>query len=69
MSFFDNEMFLGHPKQKYDKNIDYYLNNEPPMDGIPFENFSIKWQGLLKCPTSNYYRFHTLSTSPHKLVV
>ncbi len=48
--YYDNAEFSGDAKTKMDLGIDFYVNNDAPMEGINFENFSIVWKGWLRVP-------------------
>lgn len=37
--------------------IDYSWNGEPPLEDISHENFSVKWNALVKTPISGKYTF------------
>lgn len=57
VNFYDNEDFLGQPILEVSENIDREWDNEPPSDGINFENFSMKWETWLRVPISGNYVF------------
>jgi len=67
--YYDNEQFQGSYLKRTDENINLNLNNEAPMEGINFENFSIKWAGFLRIPKSGSYVFVAKSDDGHELLL
>jgi len=63
--YYDNENFEGPFVKRLDRQIDINLVNESPVDGINFENFSIKWVGYLRVPKTGKYTFISKSDDGH----
>lgn len=59
--YFDNEGFVGSSKMQIDPVIDFDWAGEPPKEGINHENFSIRWEGMLKAPCEGNYIFTTIT--------
>lgn len=54
--YFDNPNLEGNPKMtRTDKNIDFEWGYGGP-EGLPTDNFSVRWTGKLKAPASGTYR-------------
>jgi len=59
--YYDNEDFIGSPKKFIDDDINFDWNGEPPKEGINHENFSVRWEGILKAPVTGKYKFTSIS--------
>ena len=55
--FYDGRNFDRYVSSRIDKNIDYYWNNTPPVEGIDPHDCSIRWTGKLKAPKTGVYKF------------
>jgi len=55
--YYNNENFQGTPVLDVSNNIDLQLNNESPIEGVSFENFSIKWKGWINIKRTSSYKF------------
>lgn len=54
--YFDNRDFGGKPVvTRVDTNIDFNWHGEPPVEGVPGQNFSARWTGRLKAPATGDY--------------
>jgi len=59
--YFDNANLQGEPKAvRTDAKIDFDWGDKAPLAGIPQENFSVRWTGILgPVPVSGAYRITT----------
>ena len=56
--YFANETFSGKPvASRVDKQIDFNWNAAKPMDAIPAEHFSVRWNGTIAAPAPGDYTF------------
>ncbi|SBS88714.1 LCCL domain-containing protein [Plasmodium malariae] len=55
-SYYDNAYFSGYPVSiNTDKYINYIWDTGIPIENIPYQHFSVRWDGYLKIPqTGNY---------------
>ncbi|GAW82571.1 LCCL domain-containing protein [Plasmodium gonderi] len=55
-SYYDNAYFSGYPISiKSDKYINFIWDTGIPVENIPYQHFSVRWDGFLKIPqTGNY---------------
>jgi len=67
--YYNNENFEGNFIKKIEKNIDFSVEGKSPLEGISFENFSIKWIGWLKIPATSKYTFIARSSDGHSLKI
>jgi regulation of enolase protein 1 (concanavalin A-like superfamily) len=49
----------GMPQTRVDANIQFDWANGVPMNGIPNDNFSVRWRGRIQAPVSGTYTFST----------
>jgi len=56
--YYNNADFNGEPIVRNDLGIDFYVNNDSPVEGINFENFAIVWKGWLRVPKNQSYKFY-----------
>lgn len=59
-SYFDNTNFSGSPKIRKEPMIAWHWLSDSPLEGIPENNFSVRWEGGIIAPSSGNY---TLSVS------
>ena len=55
--YYPKRNFEGKPIVRTDKSIRMNLGNGSPMKGIPSDDFSIKWRGVLVVPEDGTYTF------------
>ncbi len=66
--YFAGNDFSGKPKvARIDKGIDFNWNGESPAEGVPGQNFSVRWMGRLKAPGSADYVFDLSSDDGSRL--
>lgn len=57
-SYFRNGTLAGAPAlQRIDAAIDFQWGTGEPGPGVPADNFSVRWEGLLSAPTTGRYKF------------
>ena len=60
--YFNNTNLSGNPVlRRIDPDIDVNWNNIPAPPGVNNNNFSVRWTGFVKAPTSGLYRFQTVT--------
>ncbi|RPD49523.1 hypothetical protein DNI29_01605 [Hymenobacter sediminis] len=56
--YFTNGTLAGAPAlQRLDAAIDFRWGAAAPAPGVPADNFSVRWEGLLAAPATGRYRF------------
>jgi len=45
--YFSNEQFSGDPIIRMDDNLSFYWGKGPPLESIPVDNFSVRWESCL----------------------
>ncbi len=61
-AYFSNKSLAGTPLlQRTDATINFNWGKGSPGSGLPSDNFSVRWTGLVKAPTSETYTFCTRS--------
>ena len=56
--YFANETFTGKPvATRVDKQIDFNWNAAKPMEAVPAEHFSVRWNGTIAVPAPGDYSF------------
>ena len=61
--YFSNGTLAGAPALKrIDAAIDFQWGPGSPGPGVPIDNFSVRWEGLLAAPTTGRYKF-TVATA------
>ncbi|WP_286130714.1 PA14 domain-containing protein [Solirubrum puertoriconensis] len=57
-SYFANGTLAGAPSvRRIDAAIDFNWGTGSPAEGLPTDNFSVRWEGLLAAPSTGRYRF------------
>ncbi|SOV83432.1 LCCL domain-containing protein [Plasmodium sp. gorilla clade G3] len=57
-SYYNNAYFSGYPTAIHnDKYINFIWDTGIPIENIPYQHFSIRWDGYLKIPESDNYIF------------
>ncbi|MGI4759150.1 MAG: PA14 domain-containing protein [Janthinobacterium lividum] len=54
-AYYQGRNFEQFRHRQVDATIDFYRRNQPPADGVPAEDFSARWTGWLRVPTSGHY--------------
>ncbi|MBX0291610.1 RICIN domain-containing protein [Hymenobacter sp. HSC-4F20] len=68
--YFTNGTLAGAPAlQRLDAAIDFRWGVAAPAPGVPTDNFSVRWEGLLAAPTTGRYRFVVQTTDEVRLWV
>lgn len=68
--YFTNGTLAGAPAlQRLDAAIDFRWGMAAPAPGVPTDNFSVRWEGLLAAPTTGRYRFVVQTTDEVRLWV
>ena len=55
--YFPKPNYQGKPLIRVDRNVGFAWNDQSPMAGIPADNFSVKWRGVLTPPETGEYQF------------
>ena len=68
-SYFVNKTLTGTPaKTQTDTQVNFsWGQNAPSVAGIPVDNFSIRWTGVIKVPTTGDYTFYLRSDDGSRL--
>ena len=68
-SYFDNKTLSGTPvKTQVDPNVNFsWGSNAPNVAGIPADNFSVRWTGVIKVQTTGDYMFYLRSDDGSRL--
>ncbi|UOQ78882.1 PA14 domain-containing protein [Hymenobacter sp. 5516J-16] len=68
--YFTNGSLAGAPAlQRIDGAIDFRWGMAAPAAGVPADNFSVRWEGLLAAPSTGRYRFVALTSDEVRLWV
>ncbi|MDF7814260.1 PA14 domain-containing protein [Hymenobacter sp. YC55] len=68
--YFSNGTLAGAPALKrIDAAIDFQWGPGSPGPGVPIDNFSVRWEGLLAAPTTGRYKFTVATTEGVRLWV
>ncbi|UOG75085.1 PA14 domain-containing protein [Hymenobacter tibetensis] len=68
--YFSNGTLAGAPALKrIDAAIDFQWAAGSPGPGVPPDNFSVRWEGLLAAPTTGRYKFSVLTAESVRLWV
>lgn len=68
--YFRNGTLAGAPiLQRIDPAIDFQWGVGSPGPGVPVDNFSVRWEGLLSAPTTGRYKFMVQTTESVRLWV
>ena len=54
-TYYQGRNFEQFRHRQVDATIDFYRRHQPPADGVPAEDFSARWTGWLRVPTSGHY--------------
>ncbi|OGB66461.1 MAG: hypothetical protein A2Y94_14295, partial [Caldithrix sp. RBG_13_44_9] len=66
--YYDNKDLQGEPKiKKIDPQIDFRWHGDAPEPGMPVDNFSVRWNGVIKAPQSGKYIFTSASDDGTRL--
>ncbi|OON69668.1 hypothetical protein B0919_06975 [Hymenobacter sp. CRA2] len=69
-SYFSNGTLAGAPVvRRLDPSLDFQWGKGAPAPGVPEDNFSIRWEGLLAAPSTGSYRFVPKTTGEVRLWV
>ncbi len=53
--YYQGHNFEQFRHRQVDGTIDFYRRHQPPAEGVPAEDFSTRWTGWLRVPTSGHY--------------
>jgi len=68
--YFRNGTLAGAPVlQRVDAAIDFQWGLGAPGPGVPVDNFSVRWEGLLAAPATGRYKFAVVTTEGVRLWV
>ena len=68
--YFSNGTLAGAPALKrLDAAIDFQWGPGSPGPGVPIDNFSVRWEGLLAAPTTGRYKFTVVTAEGVRLWV
>ena len=68
--YFNNGSLAGAPVLKrQDAVIDFRWGTKAPAPGLPADNFSVRWEGLVAASTTGRYRFVAVTTDEVRLWV
>ncbi|WP_139255167.1 RICIN domain-containing protein [Hymenobacter psychrophilus] len=68
--YFGNGSLAGQPVLKRDDAvIDFRWGMGAPAPGLPADNFSVRWEGLIAAPSTGRYRFVAVTTDEVRLWV
>lgn len=59
--YYANRNLEGEPVYRLDERIDFDWGNSSPMDNIPADSFSVRWNGFIRVPESGRYTFYVKS--------
>lgn len=62
-SYFSNDDFTGEKVVRKEPMVAWNWQSGSPVDGIPSDNFSVRWEGEVASPTTGNYRFSTGATN------
>ncbi|MBT9392008.1 RICIN domain-containing protein [Hymenobacter sp. NST-14] len=69
-SYFNNGSLAGAPVLKrQDAAVDFRWGTKAPAPGLPADNFSVRWEGLIAAPSTGRYRFVAVTTDEVRLWV
>ncbi|NVO83943.1 RICIN domain-containing protein [Hymenobacter terrestris] len=69
-SYFSNGSLAGQPVLKrQDEVVDFRWGLTSPAPGLPADNFSVRWEGLIAAPGTGRYRFVAVTTDEVRLWV
>jgi outer membrane protein OmpA-like peptidoglycan-associated protein len=54
-TYYQGRNFDQFRHRQVDATIDFYRRHQPPAEGVPAEDFSARWTGWLRVPTSGHY--------------
>ena len=54
-SYYQGRNFEQFRHRQVDTTIDFHRRGQPPVEGVPAEDFSARWVGWLRVPTSGHY--------------
>jgi outer membrane protein OmpA-like peptidoglycan-associated protein len=57
-SYYRGRNFEEFRHRQVDATIDFQRRNQAPAEGVPAEDFSARWTGWLRVPTSGHYVLH-----------
>ena len=57
-AYYNGMNFERFVQARRDAAIDFYWPGEPPMRGVPAEQFTVRWTGWLVPPTTGHYVLH-----------
>ncbi|MEL6132691.1 MAG: LamG-like jellyroll fold domain-containing protein, partial [Bacteroidota bacterium] len=58
-TYFSNADLSGLLTSRIDPNIDFYWNTDRPINGMGYNSYSVRWEGLIESPTSSPVTFTT----------
>ncbi|HEV7299062.1 MAG TPA: PA14 domain-containing protein [Tepidisphaeraceae bacterium] len=56
--YYSTEKFTEPKIARVDPSLDHNWGTNAPADGLPVDNFSVRWRGRLRVPLTGKYRFH-----------
>ncbi|GAB3829045.1 OmpA family protein [Hymenobacter jeollabukensis] len=59
-AYYNGTNFQQLVLRRRDANIDFDWKRQPPVDGLGWEYFSVRWEGYLLAPTTGEYEFSTV---------
>ena len=68
-SYYPTADFTGAPAERTDPQVSFDWRRSAPLAGIPTNNFSVRWDGWLRVPTSGTYRFTAASDDGMRIYV
>lgn len=57
-TYYQGRNFEQFRHRQVDATINFYRHHQPPVEGVPAEDFSARWTGWLLVPTSGHYVLH-----------
>ena len=67
--YFNNPNFLGENKEQKDRLINFEFTGGSPIQGINPTLFSIRWEGYISIPQTNFYTFNVETDDGAKVFI
>jgi len=68
-SYYNGKNFNNSVLSRTDKVINFDWGRGSPVNGVNGDNFSVRWEGLVKVDSSGEYKFYTVSDDGVRLII